>query len=689
MKEKLSFKFIISTALTLVLILGIVTIITVKIFIGEYKNLVREKSEVLAKPLIESINKQLELTDGDLQGIIAFNLDMKKIIDNNKEVVNAEIVNIQGKVLAAPSEKNKDYVSNKKLLEKVRSSRKYFIENNGFNHLFYPVNFKNKGTVAYLHLIFDTEFMNNTIKKIIIELSFITVVALFLVYILLNYLIRKNIIIHINELGNFANSVAAGDLSQSISINTGDEMEELGRATQSMVEGLRGIVEKILYISSDIHNIVHKVDGDFKNVQTGSNKQTNSLQEADKQLGHMKSNLSEIIDKIENLYTSIDGETSDKIKELSASSDEVGDNMEKLTISIKEISVGIDEIANSINQVNQNVQKLANDSDEMATSAAEINASIEAVEKNTRQNTELSKAVTKNAEAGMSAVEKTYDGVVKIRKTVEDIYDNIVTLQERTKEIGNITLVINHVAERTNLLSLNASIIAAQAGEHGRSFAVVADQIRNLAQKVTNSTKEIDSLIKGVQDESDNAVIRAKEGINDVINGQKLTEVAKSKLNEILESSKESLELSETIFNATKEQSKGTGFISDTSERITNVAHEFAKAMEIQASSSAEIVKATEAVNELSETIRSSLVSQKSHNDRLTDNIERNKEFAMIISKSSSEYRKEANLVFNIVHENISLIETNNNNLHNIYINIEDLISRINELSEDVKKFKV
>ena len=120
--------------------------------------------------------------------------------------------------------------------------------------------------------------------------------------------------------------------------------------------------------------------------------------------------------------------------------------------------------------------------------------------------------MVKSAENGQAKVRQTIEGMNEIREATETAEQVIKSLGRRTKEIGAIVDVIDDVADETNLLALNAAIIAAQAGEHGRAFSVVADEIKDLADRVLASTKEIGTLISAVQEESGNAIGAIEKG---------------------------------------------------------------------------------------------------------------------------------------------------------------------------------
>src|SRR3972149_10944160 len=143
-------------------------------------------------------------------------------------------------------------------------------------------------------------------------------------------------------------------------------------------------------------------------------------------------------------------------------------------ISYQEMASGIDNISKG--------------ADETSTALVQIDASAKEIENHARQSVKLSNEVAKESERGVISVELTHVGMEKIKEAVSSIAMVIEELDKRSKEIGKIVKVIDDVAMETNLLALNATILASQAGEHGKGFSVVADEIRELSERTAVST---------------------------------------------------------------------------------------------------------------------------------------------------------------------------------------------------------
>jgi len=175
-------------------------------------------------------------------------------------------------------------------------------------------------------------------------------------------------------------------------------------------------------------------------------------------------------------------------------------------------------------------------------------------------------------ELGLRAVRRTLDGMEAIRRAVERGADAVQALGQRSAKIGEILDVIDEVNDRTGLLSLNAAILAAQAGEHGRGFQVVAAEIRDLAVKTARSTVGIAELIHSVRAEVALAIEAMRDGRAEVDAGFGFAREAGAALEKIVASSGISLEKATAIQEAAQEQSRGLSRVRETMGRLDQMA---------------------------------------------------------------------------------------------------------------------
>ncbi len=248
---------------------------------------------------------------------------------------------------------------------------------------------------------------------------------------------------------------------------------------------------------------------------------------------------------------------------------------EQLSGVIKNVKQATSQVTTTTLKVNTSSTQLAKASELQARQVSqskeainEMTASIRQVAKNAGQSAAVSKQSTVNAKEGAEAVQNTNKAMEEIRKNVQETSRSIKRLGESSQEIGNIVQLINDIADRTSILALNASIQAAMAGDAGRGFAVVAEEVQRLAERSTNATKQIDTLIKNIQGEINEAGSSMEQSIQRVVEGSTLASNAHQKLQEIEAVSNQLAELIQSISIAATQQAKSSDNITKTMEEM-------------------------------------------------------------------------------------------------------------------------
>jgi methyl-accepting chemotaxis protein len=250
------------------------------------------------------------------------------------------------------------------------------------------------------------------------------------------------------------------------------------------------------------------------------------------------------------------------ISDVSGATREVASAATEIAASAEEMAAGIKSQEDQAIQVSSAVE-------EMAASVTEV----------ARKGVEAAQAATSSgSEAGEGGkiVEQTVQQMQGIASEVTESARAVQSLGRKGEEIGRIITVINDIADQTNLLALNAAIEAARAGEHGRGFAVVADEVRKLAERTTKATEEVGKSIREIQDETTKAVARMEAGTESVSKGVELAGSAGDALRRIVESSGSLQGLVGSIAAATEEQSAASTQISRTIETMKRVTAESA-----------------------------------------------------------------------------------------------------------------
>jgi methyl-accepting chemotaxis protein/putative methionine-R-sulfoxide reductase with GAF domain len=347
-----------------------------------------------------------------------------------------------------------------------------------------------------------------------------------------------------------------------------------------------------------------------------------------------------------NLLTSIDTLTSEmesSFKFLLASRDQYSRNVENLRdgvdsvadgtsiiasasegvmASIDETSSAVNEISVAIEQVTRNLDHLAGVVHQSASAMEQIHSTIGNVEQNAALSHEVSQQVKERAEESLAVVTETINALDEIKHSVGLSFDAIQRLAANSTRIENIVNVINDITKRTNLLALNASIIAAQAGEYGKSFGVVADEIRNLSLQTGHSTGEITSIIEEIMSESKTAANNIRTSRDLVHRGVELGHTTGESLKAIFDSSSCSLEMTKQIKQATQEQVASVQLVARSMEEISSMTSQIFTASTDQAKATRSIARAIETIKDMTHEMVNSTSRQVDDGKLIRSNVE-------------------------------------------------------------------
>lgn len=266
-----------------------------------------------------------------------------------------------------------------------------------------------------------------------------------------------------------------------------------------------------------------------------------------KLFGSFNNSISQINHALTQVLESVQATASAAI-EISASADQLAAGTQEQSAQTSEVSAAVEQMAATISETAQNVFR--------TNTAAKDSGNL--------------------AQDGQIVIESTISGIGKIKDVVEHSSNTIFELGQSSTQIGEIIQVINEIADQTNLLALNAAIEAARAGEQGRGFAVVADEVRKLAERTTSATNEIVEMVTKIQKDSQNAVQSIKQGNEEVSKGMEEATKARTSMEKIVSSSDEVFEISNQVAAASEEQSLTVEEITRSIEGINTVAHESA-----------------------------------------------------------------------------------------------------------------
>nr|WP_174506575.1 methyl-accepting chemotaxis protein [Acinetobacter sp. Marseille-Q1620] len=260
----------------------------------------------------------------------------------------------------------------------------------------------------------------------------------------------------------------------------------------------------------------------------------------------------------------------------------IADSINFAIEQLRELVSRINETSQEVSRYSQDTQNLTNQladasehqAQEIAGASVAINEivnSIEDVSSNASESAMVAQRSVELAENGANVVNRSIAGMDTIREQIQETAKRIKRLGESSQEIGNIVALINDIADQTNILALNAAIQASTAGEAGRGFAVVADEVQRLAERSTSATKQIETLVKTIQMDTNEAVISMELTTTEVVRGANLAKDAGLALDEIQNVSHNLAKLIESISDATQLQSASAGHIAHTMNVVQEI----------------------------------------------------------------------------------------------------------------------
>lgn len=492
----------------------------------------------------------------------------------------------------------------------------------------------------------------------------------------------------IAALSGEAERLAAGDLTRGRVWESEDEMGGLGRAFERMGDSLRATVGRVSQAADRVDVAAADISTTSQSVAVASADQVRRIQQANELMVQIKEQVGGVSDSAQALNVSVE-ESSSSILELGAAGDELNDTASVLSSKVDEVSGSIEQMVRSVKQVGTTTEGLSDAAAETSSSMEEMASAMRAVDNTAALTAQLSTDVVSLSESGQRKVSETISGMEAIRDATDAAENVIRGLGSRAKEIGGILDVIDDVADETNLLALNAAIIAAQAGEHGRAFSVVADEIKELADRVLASTKEIGGLIRSVQAESDNAVGAIEVGSASVATGVEQSAEAGAALEEIMRAARESGDRIEQIVGAVREQTKATAHVAGLMEGVSNGVEQISTAGAEQDRANEVVYRSAVTMREVAQQVRRTTEEQSRGFSRIRESVEGVREAVENIDGSLQEQSTACSQVASFLEQVFDGTRSNEEAAQRMGTSMRDLLEQAEALREDVAKFRI
>jgi len=467
----------------------------------------------------------------------------------------------------------------------------------------------------------------------------------FIVLIGIILLSQKRIARPLSDLVERVTKVADGDLRISIDHSskgkTGvHEVGMLSKGLNFLTQKIRGAIRNLHSTSSDVIMAIKQINITLRKVTDATNSQFRFTENVVSAMKKADTAQKETFDSANSL-SNFSSENLSSLLEIRSTSERIAENTNQLFQSLIDTHTTVLEMSATAKEIAYSAEELSSSTEETSAAVEEISATVKEVENSAKGSARHASQVTKVvSEVGMMSVIDAVEGMEKISESIEKSSELMERLGARSKDIEKILSVIKNVTEQTNLLSLNAAILAAQAGEYGKGFSVVADEIGALADRTASSTKEISNIIRTVQAEMAEAINVAQNSKQIAHEGNALVMKIGDAFRETLHISEKSSEMASTIERATAEQSRGIIQIKEAIGTMRMMVEHVAKSTHEQELGSKRILDVIENVKNMSELVNKGMQEQAAGIHLMSKNLELANDKIKQIADSSSEQKK-------------------------------------------------
>jgi methyl-accepting chemotaxis protein len=383
--------------------------------------------------------------------------------------------------------------------------------------------------------------------------------------------------IYLQEMADLANRIAAGDLT--VAVAPRGDSDEFGHAFARMVSNLRGLIGQ--------------VDENAAN------------------LGYAAEQLALVA-----------GQAETATSQIAATMQQVARGTAQQAEAVSQTSRSVDQVGRAIDDVVSGTREQGASIDRAAKITTQISSAVEQVSGNAQAVTRDSAAAAQAARGGVQTVKETIKGMEIIRSKVDVSAAKVKEMGGHSEQIGTIVEAIEDIASQTNLLALNAAIEAARAGEHGKGFAVVADEVRKLAERASLSTKEIAGLIKNIQVSVNEAIAAMNQSAVEVSTRVAQANLAGESLEEILTAAEAVYQQADMARSATEQVKTAAGELVGAMNSVSAVIQANTAATREMTTGSSEVTQAIENIASVSEENSAAVEEVSASSEEMTAQVE-------------------------------------------------------------------
>jgi methyl-accepting chemotaxis protein len=513
--------------------------------------------------------------------------------------------------------------------------------------------------------------------------TFIMALLTSLIFSAAAYLLARDVTTPLRALRGLAADMAQGNFDAAPRVFSDDEVGELADSFGEMRSNLRRLLGRVGGSGTTITEGVRVITGGTESLLTRARDQAKLTENSTTSLDKVRGGIHSVLAAAETV-TTLTEDASSRALELQASAEQVARSTDRLFQSVEKTSASTGEMDASMREISKRTGVLASIGDEALSFVSEMESTIGELRDAAQSTAAISSHVSEDAQAGGEAVAKMVEAMNVSRELTNSTATTIDHLQGSVGAIHQILTVIEEITTRTNLLSLNAAIIAAQAGDQGLGFGVVADEIRELAERTRGSTKEIAAIIKAVQSGSRQAVAKINEGVQRVEANVQLAENASTSLAKIVNSAGRSYEMATKISRALEEQAAASRHLHDVTSRMSDSIAEINRATREQARGTELLAQEAERVREIAAQVKKATDEQSQAGrgitvalEKIADDARNMRDHLQRQMSETERIAQAARTMLDIAQENDAIAREFNATVQNLVLSGRDFESEV------------
>ncbi len=536
--------------------------------------------------------------------------------------------------------------------------------------------------------VYSGRSVNELMKRFLFVPPFMQGVTFLVVVYAIVRFFRKKVSDPVRSINDALGRITAGDLTVEMPETADKEIGSIVKGLQFLVESLSSTIARSNSLSGNVAAAMAQLTVTLNAVGERARKQSKSIDDVVSMIREVSESQKRTTDNTDKL-SRVSSENVASLQEMKSVAQEIAVSTGRLFKSSGDSYAMIAELSQTAKAIAESSGEVSRAVENTATSVEQISVSLNEVRDNTKRSSDLSATVRQLlTDRGTLAVADAIEAMEKIVDEVNYSAKIITRLEQRSKDIEKILSVIKEVTEKTNLLSLNAAILAAQAGEYGKGFSVVADEIRSLSDRTSSSARDIASIVKSIQTEIHDAVGAINQGVIKVEEGKDLIFKSGEAMGETLEAAQKSVQMARLVEKATAEQAEGLRQIRMSMENVKVMIEQVVNATEEEKRGSSHMLESISDVKEVAELTKKATEEHAVGTNVISRNLELTLEMASQINQAAMSQLKVNEDVVSAVEQMKNAGVSAVRDMEEVTLSFGTLRSEVESLKKEMEAFK-